>query len=170
MTVRLERWEDRPIEEANLFNPAFLCALIYEFLKDYTKAQAEGAPLTIIVIAIATSLHRESRERLPNRTVTPLYAWLQDNEDLLIGFPKRAKNIAPYLKEAVMFGVATEALAFGVGHNLQLGPNKTVFPKAFIYNATNEVKSIVERTKFVGRWLSNSGSEMTVAAAWGVKP
>lgn len=166
----LERWNNRPIEEANLFNPAFLCALIHEFLKDYVKAQGGGAPLTVVVIALATTLHRASRERLPNRTVTPLYAWLQDNEDLLIGFPERAKNIAPYVKEAIMFGMATETLATGGGHNLLPGIKKAVFSKSFIDMTTTEVKSIIDRTKFVGRWLSNSGSEVSVVAAWGIKP
>lgn len=168
--VSLERWNDRPIEEANLFNPAFLCALIHEFLKDYVKSQAGGAPLTIVVIAMATSLHRASRERLPNRTVTPLYAWLQDNEDLLIGFANRAKNIVPYLKEAILFGMAAEVLAAGEGHNLLPGAKKCTYPKSFIDTTTAEMKAIIDRTKFMGRWLSNSGSEISVTAAWGIKP
>jgi len=170
MMVSLERWHDRPIEEANLFNPAFLCALIHEFLKDYAKAQAGGAPLTVVVIAMTTTLHRASRERLPNRTVTPLYAWLQENEDLLIGFANRAKNISPYLKEAILFGMATGALAAGEGHNLLPGTTKATFPKSFIDTTTTEMKAIIERTKFMGRWLSNSGSEISVVAAWGIKP
>ena len=166
----LEKWKDRPIEEANLFNPAFLCALIHEFLKDYAKAQTGGAPLTAVVIGMATTLHRASRERLPNRTVTPLYAWLQDNEDLLIGFASRAKNIVPYVKEAILFGMATETLALGNGHSLVLGTQKATFPKSYIDTTTAEVKSIIDRAKFMGRWLSNSGSEISVAAAWGIKP
>lgn len=168
--ARLEKWQDRPIEEANLFNPAFLCALVHEFLKDYVKAQAGGAPMTVVVIAMTATLHRASRERLPNRTVTPLYAWLQDNEDLLIGFASRARNIVPYVKEGILFGLATETLAVGDGHNLLPGAKKATFPKSFIDTTTAEMRSIIDRAKFVGRWLSNSGSEMSVAAAWGVKP
>lgn len=168
--VSLEWWHDRPIEEANLFNPAFLCALIHEFLKDYAKAQAYGAPLTVVVIAMTTTLHPASRERLPNTTVPSLYEWLQDNEDLLIGFASRAKNIVPYIKEAILFGMATEALMAGEGHNLLLGAAKVTFPKPFIDTTTIEMKAIINRTKFMGRWLSNSGSEISVAAAWGIKP
>lgn len=166
----LEKWKDRPIEEANLFNPAFLCGLTHEFLRDYVKVQAGGAPLTVVVIGMTTTLHRASRERLPNRTVTPLYAWLQDNEDLLIEFASRAKNIVPYIKEAILFGMATETLAAGDGHNLLLGAKKATFPKSFIDTTTAEMRSIIDRAKFMGRWLSNSGSEISVAAAWGVKP
>jgi hypothetical protein len=166
----LEKWHDRPIEEANLFNPAFLCALVHEFLKDFVKAQTDGAPITLVVIAMTATLHRASRERLPNRTVTPLYAWLQENEDLLIGFASRAKNIVPYVKEAILFGMATETLVAGKGHNLLPGAKKATFPKSFIEMTTPETKSIIDRAKFMGRWLSNSGSEISVAAAWGVKP
>jgi hypothetical protein len=166
----LEKWHDRPIEEANLFNPAFLCALIHEFLKDYMKAQVGGAPFTVVVIAMTATLHRTSRERLPNRTVTSLYPWLQENEDLLIGFASRAKNIVPWVKEAILFGMATDTLAGGEGHNLLLGSKKAMFSKSFIDATTPEVKLIIERAKFMGRWLSNSGSEISVVAAWGVKP
>lgn len=166
----LEKWRDRPIEEANLFNPAFLCALVHEFLKDYVKAQANGAPMTVVVIAMTVTLHRSSRERLPNRTVTPLYGWLQENEDLLIGFAIRGKNIVPYIKEAILFGIATETLATGKGHCLLPGSKKATFPNSFIEMTTPEMKSIIDRAKFMGRWLSNSGSEISVAAAWGVKP
>jgi Family of unknown function (DUF6521) len=170
MMVRLERWQDRPIEEANLFNPAFLCVLINEFLKDYQKLHAGGAPITVVVIAMATTLHRTSRERLPNRTVTPLYAWLQENEDLLVGFASRAKNIVPYVKEAIIFGMATETLDAGNGHNILLGSKKATFPKSFIDTTTTEMKAIIDRAKFMGRWLSNSGSEISITAAWGIKP
>lgn len=168
--ARLEKWQDRPIEEANLFNPAFLCALIHEFLKEYVKAQSAGAPITVVVIGMTATLHRASRERLPNRTVTPLYAWLQDNEDLLIGFASRAKNLVPYLKEAILFGMATDTLAAGDGHDLLPGTTKATFPKPFVETTTIEMKSIIDRTKFMGRWLSNSGSEISVVAAWGIKP
>ncbi len=170
MMVMLEKWQDRPIEEANLFNPAFLCMLIHEFLKDYAKSQAGGAPLTIIVIAITTTLHRASREKLPNRTVTSLYAWLQDNEHLLVGFASRAKNIVPYVKEAILFGMGTNVLATGDGHSLLPGSSKATFPKSFVDTTTAEMKAIIDRTKFMGRWLSGSGSEISVVAAWGVKP
>jgi Family of unknown function (DUF6521) len=163
----LEKWQDRPIEEANLFNPAFLCALV---LRDYRKAQVDGAPMTVVVIAMTATLHRASRERLPNRTVTSLYEWLLDNEDVLIGFANRAKNIVPYIKEAILFGMATETLAVGGGHNLLLGAKKATFPKPFVDTTTAEMKAIIDRAKFMGRWLSNSGSESSVVSAWGVKP
>ena len=35
--AKLDDWSRRPVEEANLFNPPFICSLICEFLKDFAK-------------------------------------------------------------------------------------------------------------------------------------
>lgn len=163
-------WQRRPPEEANLFNPAFLCALAHEFLKEFTKTHQAGAPLPLVVVALTTSLHRTSRKRLPHSTIRSLYEWLQENEDLLIGFATRAKNITPYLKEAILFGLALDTLHVGDAHNLLVGGKKATFPKSFIDSTTSETRSIIDRTKFMGRWLSKSGSEVSISAAWGIKP
>ena len=168
--ARLDPWERRPTEEANLFNPAFLCALVYEFLKEFTKTNTNVAPITITVIALSTSLHRASRERLPHSTISPLYSWLQVNEDLLIDFATRSKNISPYAKEAILFGVASKAIQLGEGHCLFPGTAKANFPKSFLDETTAETKAIVDRIKFLARWFSKSGSEISILAAWGVKP
>ena len=168
--ANLDPWTQRPTEEANLFNPAFLGALASEFLKDFAKSHSEGAPLTTVIIALTTSLHRESRETLPHSTVTSLYQWLQENERLLIGFATRAKNLAPYIKEGLLFAMSCGVIACGETHALLPGATKASFSKSFVDHTTSETKAIIDRTKFMGRWLSKSGSEISIAAAWGVKP
>ncbi|MER8370229.1 DUF6521 family protein [Mesorhizobium sp. M0902] len=166
----LEPWSRRPAEEANLFNPAFMCGLIHELLKDFTKGHPDGAPLTTVIVALTTSLHRASRETLPHSTVRSLYEWLQENERLLIGFATRAKNLSPYIKEAILFGMTCDAITVGDAHALLPGIMKAGFPKGFLDQTTSETKAIIDRTKFMGRWLSKSGSEVSIAAAWGIKP
>lgn len=168
--AKLDDWSRRPVEEANLFNPPFICSLICEFLKDFAKTDRTSAPLLLIVIALTTSLHRISRERLPHSTVTSLYEWLQNNEELLIGFSTRAKNITPHIKESILFGLSFEALQSCSEHSLAAGSNKVSFPKQFVTGTTPEIQDIIYRTKFMGRWLSKSGSEISIAAAWGVTP
>jgi len=168
--AKLEAWPRRPIEEANLFNPAFLGGLTYEFVKDYSKEHDSGTPLTLIVIGLSASLHRLSRERLPHSTVSYLYGWLQENEDILVGFSERAKNIGPYIKQAIMFGIVMNVIQIGEGHCLLPGSAKASFPKSFLDQTTSETKSIIASSKFMARWFAKSGSEISIAAAWGVKP
>lgn len=167
---RLDTWTRRPPEEANLFGPSFLCAISHEFLRDFTKDGRDGESLFLLIIALSFVLHRSSRERLPYSTVTSLYVWVQDNEDLLIGFASRAQNLTPYLKEAVLFGLATKTIAVGDSGNLRPGERHATFPKSFLDTTTAETTEIVDRSKFMGRWLAKSGSETSVAAALGVRP
>ncbi len=168
--ARLDPWTRRPPEEANLFGPSFLCALSHEFLRDLTKDGREGASLFLLILALSTALHRSSRERLPYSTVTSLYAWVQENEDLLIGFASRAQNLTPYLKEAILFGLATKTITVDDAGNLRPGERRATFPKSFLDDTTAETKEIIDRSKFMGRWLAKSGSETSVAAALGVRP
>lgn len=166
----LEQWTRRPTEEANLFNPSFLCALMHEYLKEFSKDNNEGASIFLITLALAIVLHRSSRDRLPYSTVTPIYAWIQQNEDLLVGFAPRAKNIGPYVREAAMFGLASTTLQSSKGWFFLPGEKKALFGKTFIEETTIEMKNIIERTRFVGRWMAKSGSEVSIAAALGVRP
>lgn len=160
----------RTFEERNLFNPAFVSALIRLFVSDSGKEYPVGIPMPLVVVALTASLHEKTRRYLPKTTITALYQWTQDNEDLLIGFPQRAKNITPIIREALIFGITQECLALGSGHQIVLGKERISFGKSFLEDATNEVKDIIDKTAFMARWFAKSGSEASILSAWGVMP
>lgn len=163
-------WNSRAPEEAHLFNPAFLGSLSYEFVRAYGSKQNGSAPITLAAVALTISLHGGTRKRLPYSIITSLYEWLQNNEDLLIGFPERTTGLVPYILEATMFAMAQDVLAVEEGHDLRLGTKKAHFPEGFTDDTTTETRDIIDRTRFVGRWFAKSGSESSVLAAWGVRP
>lgn len=165
----LEPWHKRPLEEASLFNPAFLGSLIYEFSKETYKHKSNGAPLTYVPISLAIALHSKTRSRLPYSTVTSLFEWIQENEDLLIGFSNRVNWLRPYWQEAIRFGLMRNTLSLADGHALFAGEMKAHFPAKFILETSLETKEIIDRTKFLARWFAKSGSESTVIAAWGIR-
>lgn len=166
----LEIWEQRPSEEANLFNPAFIGSLMFEFVKAYQSGKDEGAPFSFLPLVLAVALHRNTRSRLPSKTVTSLYQWVQDNEDVLINLDKRIGGLMPYIREALRFAIAHGALRFGAGHNLVLGETKAHFPAPFTRETTNEISTTIDKSKFMARWLLKSGSEASILACWGIRP
>ena len=170
MIVPLDFWKLRPEEETNLFNPAFIGSLIYELTKEFQKGKADGVPLTYVPIALGISLHRPTRERLPYSTITSLYKWVQDNEDLLIGFHERVTGLLPYIREAIRFAMQQQAIRFGEGHFVQIGEAKVHFPAPFLKSTTCEVSDVIKRTQFIARWFLNSGSEASILACWGMRP
>lgn len=168
--VALELWEQRPSEEANLFNPAFIGSLMFEFVKAFQSGKGAGTPFSFLPLALAVVLHRNTRSRLPSTTVTSLYQWVQDNEDVLIGLDKRIGGLMPYTREALRFAIAQGSLKFGEGHNLILGDTKAHFPASFTRDTTHEISATIDKSKFMARWLLKSGSEASILACWGVRP
>ena len=168
--TRLNPWNLRPEEEANLFNPAFTGSLIYDFVKAFQHGKPAGAPLTYLPIALALSLHRSTRLRLPSSTLSLLHEWVQTNADLLIGMHGRIVGLLPYFREAMQFSLRQETLRFGVGHCVQVGERRAHFPAAFLRETTPEVLDTIRQAKFLARWLLKSGSESSVLALFGLRP
>jgi hypothetical protein len=168
--LRVKPWEKRPTEEANLFNPAFVGSLIYEFSKAYSKHQVDGTPVTFVPLTLSVVLHKTTRARLPGSTVTSLYDWLLKNEDVLIGLSDRARNITPISKEALRFLMMHNCIDFSEGHNVILGNRRAHFSSAFLNETTSEIKTIIDKTKFLARWFAKSGSENSILASWRLAP
>jgi hypothetical protein len=166
----LDRWEQRPPEEAHLFNPAFLGSLVFEFTKEYEKSKPDGVPLTLIPIALTVALHRQTRLKLPSSTVSSLYGWMQENEATLIGFAERVSGLMPFLREALLFSLQHTTLRLGEGHLVLRGDQNAHFSAPFLRETTLEIKSAINQTKFMARWLAKSGSESSILACWGVRP
>ena len=163
-------WARRSPERANLFNPAFCGALIYEFVKTFEKERAEGVPLTYIPVALSMVLHENTRDRLPGSSVSSFLEWVQRNEDLLISFDIRTSNLVPIVKEALRFLLQNDAIRIGTGHLIVLGDKNAHFTAPFLRNTTNEISDIVKKTKFMSRWFVKSGSEISILSTLGVRP
>ena len=165
----LEPWERRPSEEAHLFNPAFCGALSYEFVKSYTAASAQtSADLPLIFCALPVCLHLETRQRLPSSTRTSVYTWLQREPGVLVGYADRARDLAPYLKQGISFGISRDTFAIDDQGSLKLGAKKATFTPSFLENATAEVRDIVMSARMIGRWFAGAGTTATILAAWGI--
>ena len=103
--MSLNPWGDRwAPEEANHFNPAYCGVLIYEFIRAYARARKVPASYALVFCALPIVLHPATRNRLPRPTVTRLLPWLEENRDVRVGFADRARNLRPYVREALRYG------------------------------------------------------------------
>lgn len=167
--MTLPIWNARAHEDAHLFNPAFCGALSFEFSKSFMKTAGKGSiEIPLLFCALPISLHLDTRRSLPNRTVTSLYTWLERNPSVLVGYAARAKNLSPYIKQAISFTVARNALAITDEGELSLGGKKASFTPSFYGETTHEVREIVDSTRLIGRWFAGAGGTSTILAAWGV--
>ncbi|MDP2496184.1 DUF6521 family protein [Shimia thalassica] len=163
-------WRDRPREEAYSFNPAYLSSLMCDFVREFTKAKQEACPITLVYLFPALSLHRQTRERFPSRTVTSLYEWIQANEDVLVDLPRRANALLPLLREGAKFALYQEVLELSGGHGLILGGKKGHFTPKTIESVSIDVRETVTSTRFLAKWFAKSGSEASILSGWGIRP
>jgi hypothetical protein len=166
----MQRWSNRAVEEANLFNPAFCAVLLAETSKDFIGKASRPLPFALAFLVLPIVLHRSTREALPGSTVTSLLPWIQDNREHLVNFSTRVRRLTAIGREAILFGVQTEALSLGADGALALGPKRrSVTPRRTPF-FTAEARECTERAGFVGRWFAVAGSTATIYASWGITP
>jgi hypothetical protein len=165
----MSAWTDRSREEAHLFNPGFLSLLVWSTVAGYREVTGEGLPFELVFVALPLSLHKPTREALPVNPRTSLATWLERNAYFRVGFAERAKGLALFTREAILFASTHGLLAPVEGGRLLSSPRpRTLSP--YLRGATEEVRDCVKRAEFVGRWFGTAGTPTTIMDLWGVAP
>ena len=58
----MKRWDQRPFEIRNLFNPAFCGLILFRALHGYEEEDSRGMPFSLSLLVLPLCLHKESRE------------------------------------------------------------------------------------------------------------
>lgn len=168
--MSLSVWDQRPREEANLFNPAFCAVILSEFVKEFQKAKGSSCPYALLFCALPIALHGKTRWALPSTTLTSLYTWRERNPEVLVGFAVRARSLRPIAQEALRFAIDRAALAFAGDGGLVRGARPLTVGKKFEDGLTVDASECVVTARMLGRWFAKAGTTSTIMAAWGVKP
>jgi hypothetical protein len=91
-------WEERPIEVANLLNPAFCALLLRGTVLEYAKTASAGMDFPLVFMVLPIVLHKATREALPKTTISKFHAWFQEHQALRIGFSTRVQQLAPFAR------------------------------------------------------------------------
>jgi hypothetical protein len=162
----MKPWNSRPFEVASQFNPAFCSVLLFDVVKGFEKSRPEGIPFTIPFLILPLILHRSTREVLPKRTTALLYPWIQNNPQVRIGYAKRVKNFAPYLKEAIMFGIQTGVFRISENGNIQ---TLNQCPEIMNFAMSTELKNLRKSAQLLGNWFSSVKDTSTLFILLGVR-
>lgn len=167
--MSLNLWRDqRAPEEAHHFNPAYCGALSFEFVRAYEKAKNTPTSFALVFCALPITLHPATRDRLPTSIVTRLFPWLENNPDIRVGFADRARNLTPYVREALLYAAARQAICFNSSGVITTGPQSASFTQRALEETTTDVRETVNATKKVARWFAAAGDTPTILAAWGI--
>ena len=160
-------WEKRPIEVANLFNPAFCSILLREAVRAYQNKHDAGMPYILAFLILPLVLHKPTRDALPSTTRTKMHVWLQNKPETRIGFANRIKQLTPITKEAIIFSMQSDLLTFNDGGKLVLVAKRFKSPT---WANNSEPTLCYKKSQFLGRWLAQVGNTSTILTMWGMRP
>jgi hypothetical protein len=160
-------WRRRPVELAQLLNPAFCAVLMRASVQEYHKENPDGMPFAMSFFVLPVSLHSPTRAALPKRVTAKMHVWLQHNPQVLIGFAQRMRLLAPPTKEAHIF--AMRAGLISVSKDGFLVPS-TIPVKAPEWPKGSEALDCYGAARFLGRWFPRYADLKMIFALWGVRP
>lgn len=164
----LRSWRDRAPDEAALLNPAFIAAVLNRAAVGYTRESGSALPFTLAFLMPALVLVRPTRQSLPRQIRTSMAAWLQEHLRHRLAFPARVAGFLPYVREGVLYGISCGGLL--VCDDWSVAAQALPRASAAGAEARHELRDIMKKAEFVGRWFARSGRPETVMALWGVRP
>lgn len=159
-------WSQRPPEVRSLLNPAFCSLLLRAAVQGYSKRAHSHLPVALSFLVLPIVLHRPTRENLPGTARSKMHVWIRKNPIVRIGFPRRAIELVPFTREALLFGLVHGSLLTGSDGAVAAGTTGD----AFNTGAPSEARSCVDAAVLLGKLFAAAGDAGTVLVAWGVRP
>lgn len=162
----MKRWDERPFEVKNLFNPAFCGLVLFRALQGYEEENPDGMPFSLALLVLPLCLQKDSREVIADNPRSYLLKIIEKNPQLLVGFADRAHDLLPFALEA--FGMLMERECFVVTPEGRL---KTV-PQRVRKSVTGTSESIsCQRVaRIIGKEFARIADRVTVYTTFGIRP
>jgi len=162
MMSGMTEWSGRSAVAAALLNPALLAAVIAAGAAGYERENQNPMPWPLSFVIAPLALHRGTREALPSSLATHLGAWVSRNPVLRAGMPLRVRALIEPVREGLRFGLRHGLLTVEEGGTLRQVVSSFRPPDA------GDVRQVLRKATFAGRWVSRAEEPGTVFALFGI--
>lgn len=160
-------WENRPIEVANLFNPAFCGEIIRVCIKSYAQETNKPFPYLLAFLILPILLYENTRMSINARSYTQLHVWIQDHPHLRINFAERVRELTSITQESLSFLFQIGALNLDNEGNLAIVKYRK---KTVNSQQISPIKDFYDKAEVLGKWFARAGSMTTIYVMWGIQP
>lgn len=159
-------WDVRSPVPAAMFNPALTSITIATAANQYEETAGFGMPWPLAHLVTPLVLHRPTREKLPRTKATSLAKWAGDNTLLVAGLPARIRQLAPYVREGLRFGLHEGTIELVDGEALR----SLAEPQFNVRKVDGDLAGIYRAAGMMGRVFGRTGSAATIFAALRIQP
>lgn len=160
------RWAQRPPEVRTLLNPAFCSLVLRSTAQSYSTKAQTSLPAALGFLVLPIVLHKPTRDNLPATARSKIHVWIRENPIVRIGFSRRAIELVPYTREALLFGLSHGSLRVNSDGDVASGATGG----AFRASAPSEARRCLDAAVLLGKLFAAAGDAGTVLVAWGVRP
>jgi len=162
----VKRWDQRPFEIRNLFNPAFCGLVLHRALHGYEEEDARGMPFSLSLLVLPLCLHKDSREVIASSPRSYLLKTAEKNRQIMVGFADRATEMLPCAFEG--FGLLMERVCIAVADDgrIQTVPKKV----RKTVDGTAETVACQKVARIVGREFARIVDRATIYTTFGIRP
>lgn len=159
-------WSDRPIEIANLLNPAFGAIVLRDAVIAFAKATEASMPYAVTFLILPLALHPATRDALPKKTNALLHAWLEQHTALQADALQRVRRMVPYTRESLLFALQHQLLKVdAVGGLVNARARmKDPFPQE------SDPAACRRAATFLGSWFGRVSEPSVLFSLWGMRP
>jgi len=162
----VKRWDQRPFEIRNLFNPAFCGLILFRALYAYEEEDARGMPFSLSLLVLPLCLHKDSREVIASSPRSYLLKTTEKNQQVMVGFAGRVTQMLPYAFEG--FGLLMERGCITIADNGRIQTVPKTVRKAV--DGTDETVSCQKVARIVGREFARITDRATIYTTFGIRP
>lgn len=162
----MRRWNERPFEIRNLFNPAFCGLVLFRALQGYEEEDVRGMPFSLSLLVLPLCLHKSSRELIAASPRTYLLKIAEVNPQIQVGFAERTTGMLPYTFEGCGLLMERGCISVTSDGRLQTVPDKV----RKTVTGTDETKSCQRVARVVGRGFGRIADRATVYTSFGIRP
>lgn len=162
----MKKWEQRPFEIRNLFNPAFCGLILFRALHGYEEKDGRGMPFSLSLLVLPLCLHKDTREVIADSPRSYLLKTVEKNQQVMVGFPDRVSQMLPYTFEG--FGLLMEKGCITVADD---GRIQTVANKVRkTVKGTGETVACQRVAYIVGKDFARIADRVTIYTTFGIRP
>lgn len=162
----MQEWKMRTREIAYLLNPAFCGRILYTTIRAYNEKSHRAFPFPLVYLVLPLVLHKETRAIISSRT--HLHIWAQQNPQLLIDFPQRARELIPITNEAVEMLLQTRKIILKPSGELEVPPRSKILNREKYTDS--EIAECLTKCAHIARWFEDAGKVENIYISLGVRP
>jgi hypothetical protein len=154
-------------EIRSLFNPAFIAINIHALAEGFTKDGHAGLPMPLAYIAIPLCLHTSTRNMMPSTSAKRFHIWVQENQQILVGFGRRAASMRTRVNQGIIFANSSSLITFTEDGSILNCKKPRGFSKIL---TSGDIKDCFSASKRMGGMLSKAPDLALVYYMLGVRP